>query len=54
MNEKFDYHLARTLKGLQDDFDTSKSATERLKIAHAIDRLLDTANNREAVKNYNG
>ena len=52
MNETFDYHIKRILKGLQDDFDKSRSTAQRIKIAEAMDKLLDTQRGLEYAKEF--
>lgn len=45
-----DYHTAKLLKGLQDDFDESKSPERRVEIAKAMQLLLDGMTYREDMK----
>lgn len=52
MADPFQYHITRTLKGLQDDFDRSKSVAARVKIAECMDKLLDTKRALDYAKEY--
>lgn len=48
----FNYHITRTLKGLQDDFDKAKTVANRVKIAEVIDKLIDSQRALEYAKEF--
>lgn len=48
----FKYHIRRTLKGLQDDFDAAKTIKARIQIAEIIDKLLDSQRGLEYAKEF--